>query len=314
MSVLRTAAAFLARLALLLPGAALAIDYSTVWVVLSEFDGPYAEVLQAMRAEFDRAGEPRPALNVLRPENARELARVGGQGAVVAVGARAVQAVAASEVRQPVLNVLVPRQLFERVAAQNGRTDVRRFSAIFLDQPITRQLNLLRAALPERRSVGVLYGAESRQVGAVLESAGAGRNLRLITERVDSADELHASLMKVLEGADVLLALPDSLVHNGATIKGILLATYRKQVPVVAFSPAYVRAGALLAVYSTPAQIGRQTAELLRHALESGYLPPPQFPRYFEVAANDHVAHSLGIRIEEEAALSERLRQMERAP
>jgi hypothetical protein len=69
-----------------------------------------------------------------------------------------------------------------------------------------------------------------------------------------------------------------------------------------------VSAGALLAVFSTPAQIGRQLGEeLVALAEESGPLPPPRHPRYFSVEVNARVARSLGLTVPSAAVLERRL-------
>ena len=80
--------------------------------------------------------------------------------------------------------------------------------------------------------------------------------------------EIYPALTKVLASADVILAMPDPMIFNNGTIHNILLAAYREERPLIGFSPAYVRAGALAAVYSTPQQIAHQIAETIQRALD----------------------------------------------
>jgi ABC-type uncharacterized transport system substrate-binding protein len=125
---------------------------------------------------------------------------------------------------------------------------------------------------------------------------------------------LFPQLKKVLADADVLLALADQQVFNPQTIQNILLASFRAQVPMVGFSPAYVRAGALLAIFSTPEQIGRQSAALAKDVLQGKGLPAtPLYPSNFSVMVNDHVARSLGLSLEP-STLTARLKSAESAP
>jgi len=100
-------------------------------------------------------------------------------------------------------------------------------------------------------------------------------------------------------------------VFNSYSIQNVLLTAYRQHSPVVGFSAAYIRAGAILGLYSTPAQIGRQTAEMARAVLAGAAVPPPQSPRYFEIGSNPQVARSLGIALEEPEALRARLLKQE---
>ena len=107
------------------------------------------------------------------------------------------------------------------------------------------------------------------------------------------------------------------MVVSRDTAQSLLLTTYRANIPVIAFSHAYVRAGALAAVYSTPEQIGQQTGEAILRLNQSGSwnLPKPQYPKYFSVSVNSQVARSLGLEIESEQVLVEKLKSsMEREP
>jgi putative ABC transport system substrate-binding protein len=99
----------------------------------------------------------------------------------------------------------------------------------------------------------------------------------------------------------LLLAIPDTAIYNGGSIQNVLLASYRQRVPLIGFSPAYVRAGAMLALYSTPTQIGSQTARTARALLADAPVQALQSPVEFVVNVNVNVARSLGFRLSEDA-------------
>lgn len=269
-----------------------------VWLALSEPGGAYAETAAALRDELRRTGTPVEV--VVKPWH--ELA--GGRGPaprlIVAVGVGALRGLAETEPRAPLLATLVPRAVWQRVADSATRGG-RPLSAVWLDQPVARQLDLLRLALPARHRVGILFGPESRMLEAELARAAAERNLEISAQRIDGAEQLPGALQRVLENADILLALPDPQIYNGATIQNVLTSAYRHRLPLAGFSPAYVKAGAMLAVFSTPAQVGVQTADLVRAAL-AGRLPAAQGPRLFSVGVNPDVARSLGIAVDADAA------------
>jgi ABC-type uncharacterized transport system substrate-binding protein len=111
-----------------------------------------------------------------------------------------------------------------------------------------------------------------------------------------------------------LLALPDASIFNAGTIHNILLSALRARQPLIGFSEAYVRAGAVAAVYSMPRHVGRQAGEIAARALAGAPLPPPQYPRAFSVSVNHTVARALGLAVEEEGAIASRLQRMEREP
>ncbi|MBI4757002.1 MAG: hypothetical protein HY778_16605 [Betaproteobacteria bacterium] len=290
-----------------------AADPPRVAVVLSDEGQPYQEVLSGLRLRGARMRGTEASFHVVAPAAVGSLAQ-GGYSAVVAVGLQVAQALVGQDQRLPVICTLLPQSAFAQLLASAGPGASRRISAVFIDQPVERQLDLVRVALPGRSHVGVLWGAATRRTFDQLGAAARDRKLRLSGEPVASEAELPAALMRLLGEVQVLLALPDTAVLNSQTVAPVLLGAYRHGVPVVGFSPAYVRAGALLAVYTTPEEVGGQTADMLGHLLDTGILQSPQFPRQFRVGVNAHVGRALGIDVAEEAVLTERVRRLEREP
>lgn len=291
-------------------GSAWAAAAIPVWVALSDAGGVYAEAVDGLRAELEKA---QPGRIDWRVAHWRQFDRpTPAPRWVVAVGTaaqRGMQELFAGAATPPsVLAILVPRLAFERIADQT-RLRAGSLSAVFLDQPPARKLELIQRALPAARSVGILVGEESQGHVFALEGAAKERGMQLAVSRVGPSG-LFPALQALLPDVDVLLALPDPALFNSQTAANILTAAYRRRVPLVGFSPAYVKAGALLALYSTPAQVGRRGGELLSQALPDKSLPPPQWPREFAVSINQDVARSLGF-VLDESRLGEQLRHRE---
>lgn len=292
-------------------GSAGAAEWAVV-IVTSERGAAYQEATDALLGELERGGiAGKEVLQV----TASELATAGAPTPrlYVALGTEAAGILAHNELKAPVLCALLPRQSFERVLRESGRRSTPQFTALYLNQPLMRQLDLVRLALPQVRRVGVLLGAESQSHEHLLAEAAQSRGLKLESAQVKPEEPVFSGLKKILDEADLLLALADPQIYNSGSIQNILLASYRARVPMLAFSPAYVRAGALLAVYSTPVQIGHQAGVMARELLQGKPLPLPQYPQDFSVGVNEHVARSLGLNLEAQT-LTERLRRQEKGP
>jgi putative tryptophan/tyrosine transport system substrate-binding protein len=308
--LLRRLIALLWVLATLGAGSAIAAD---IVIISSERSAGYLEAGQAALSELLRSGVRRTDITQLY---ASELATADwaitqGSRVWLTLGSDALSRALQREGRPPVVAALIPRQSFERISKAAPRA-ASPLAAVYLDQPLGRQVDLLHLALPDIRRVGVLWGPESVMQQAPLQSALQTRTLQLVSGTVTTSSTLFAALRPVLGDADVLLAVADPEVYNGSTVSNILLATYRARVPVMAFSPAYVKAGALLALYSTPRQIGTQAAALVRQ-FQGGVVVQSQYPSEFSVTVNEHVARSLGYSLDE-VALLERLQRLERRP
>lgn len=224
---------------------------------------------------------------------------------LVAVGVRSFQAAMGKARPSLVVGALLSSAAFEETVSRG------RASAVFLDQPPARQLALLNLLLPEARRVGVLAGRAQRKSLGPLGLAAEAMRLQLQISVVDSRDGLFDALQQVTSRSDVLLAWPDATVFNPQTIQSILLTTYRQRLPMLGFSAAYTRAGALASVHSSLLQLAVQTADLVRTALAAGAPPAAQYPRDFEVSLNRQVGRSLGIELPDERALVEQLRARE---
>ncbi|MEO7105134.1 MAG: ABC transporter substrate binding protein [Rhodoferax sp.] len=289
----------------------------TVTVVLSEDSGAYAEFASQLGSALGKAGGAKTALRVVTLNNLKDepAARTGTTQVLIAVGTPAMAAMARKPTAVPVLNVLVPRASFRSLTRSSARTqDNKLFSAVFFDQPWARQLSLIRNAIPGRR-VGVLLGKDSAEFGSSLLAAARDAHMVVTLETVLDEADLLPALKRLLPNSDALMAVPDATIYNRSNIATILLTSYRAKVPLFGFSPSYVKAGALAAVYSEPGQIAQQVAEIIQKLPANGGLPAPQSPRYFSIAVNAQVRLSLELNVDDEAQLLQKIRQLpETAP
>lgn len=288
-----------------------------VVIVSSDTALAYAQTAQAVIDTLVRHGVARSDISqvfaselVLRQQSGLPLC----PAVCVALGSEATRVLLAVQVKAPVVSALIPRRSFERILQSSGKPVPVQVSAIYLDQPLARQLALIRLALPQARRLAVVLGPESSAIAASLRVLAVAQEMSLQEVAVNHLDDLTDGLPQLLAQSDVLLALADPLVFNSSTIQNILLSSFRARVPMVAFSPAYVRAGALLALYTTPVQAGQQAAEVVLGVLRGK--PPPDRaiePNDFEVGVNTQVARSLGWSLDGDA-LRQTLRRQERLP
>lgn len=224
---------------------------------------------------------------------------------VIAVGMRAMElAIAKSDA--PVLGVMIPRMGYEALTAgRSARHWPKAMSAIYLDQPWERQLSFIQAALPRHQTVGLLYSSDTH---ITLPRLPRGMSLNA---QSTSVENLFATLESVLNHSDVLLVVPDSEIYSSSNVRNILLTSFRYKVPLIGISQAYVNAGALGAVFSTPEQIAGQTVETIISFSRNGQLPEPQHPVLFDIALNQQVARSLGIALDTPDAIRERMDKAE---
>lgn len=264
-----------------------------VALVLSGQDAPYAEFAANFRSALGGNWKITTQGSAESLDNAAERPDL-----IIAVGSSAFRQTLARAGPTPIIATLIPRFSYEKLLAESGNRN-RRVSAIWLDQPPARQALFLRHLLPGKTRIGMLLSNETRSQAAQFRQPFAAAGLSLESEDSEMDKTLLPALNGLLGRVNVLFAIPDSTIYKRDNIKSILITTYRHQRPVVAFSPAFVNAGALAALYSTPAQIARQTVEII---LSAGAAPPPPMsPNQFAILINQNVADALNLHIQDEA-------------
>lgn len=224
---------------------------------------------------------------------------------IVTIGTRAANDWAGSDDPRPVFATLVPAAAWQAAVPPGA---VAR-SAVYLDQPLARQLALVRVLLPPLRELGVVYGPSSHALRVELTDAAARYGI-VVNEHVAEPDTgINGAVVQVLRDSEALLALPDQQVFNRYNVQSVLLESFRLRRPVIGYSASWVRAGALAALHSSPAQLGTEIAESVAGWLATGGpLPPSRPSERYTLSVNRQVAVSLGLHLPPDAVLEQRLR------
>lgn len=265
---------------------------ATVTVVLSDDSAPYHETADAIESAL---GSENAVIKVLGDKLSLSDSALARSKLLVTVGTRAADLVANRGGKTPVLAVLVTEDWYHKKGRTQFAEGNRNFGAVVLEQPFSRQFRLIRSAFPKARKAGVVLGRANTDQMEEIEKAAAAQDLELVGAVAGSESALVAVLGQVLAEADLLLAVPDADVLNRNTVQSVLMTTYRYRDPVIGYSNALTRAGALISLYSTPGQIGRQAGEIAARTLSGARIPGLQWPKYFSLSINEHVARSLGI-------------------
>lgn len=268
-----------------------------VEIILSENSAPYQQFAQTLQASAKTSIHFTVTSLPLTIRTKPDLH--------IALGLKALEAL--KDRKQPVIAALISSSdYFATTLADEDDPQ----SAVFMDQPKSRQLAFLRAVLPKTRSVGLLYSRQSLLELEKFRNAALLEKLELQTNFVSSAEDIFSSIEAIANKSDLLLAMPDANIFNGGNIRNILLTTYRVGLPLIGFSPGYVSAGAVAAIYSTSAQMAQDVASQIHKFDQSGDLPPVQYPSSFDIAVNQQVAKSLNIDLPSNEEIRSRM-QME---
>jgi len=227
---------------------------------------------------------------------------------IVTVGSEAARLVSESRPTAPVLHTLITISTSKKIT-HNARC---LHKTLYIDQPFERQLALIATALPDRMEIGILLSPESTIELGRLRTIASHYSKQIYSVTIDNNTQLERSLEKIAKRSQLLLTLPDTTVINRRTAKTLIQGAYHRELPVVGFSKSMVKAGALMAVFSTPQQMAEQSAHLVSGMPGKGCRgkSTTEYPRNFSIAINYRVARILGIDLPEEDELVAKLKRM----
>lgn len=224
---------------------------------------------------------------------------------LVSIGAQALTDLRARYPDRPALHLFVTSDFWREQCARDP--GLGNNTAVALDQPPQRLLQLARLLMPEARTLSAVLGPLSRKHDAALEGGATALGFKPLIDVLKPDDNPIARLSPLIKAAQVVVVLPDSADFNRAVANWLLQLSFRARIPVIGFSRAYTDAGALASVYSSPENIGQQGAELVTERLVHGLFPPGlQPPRYYTLTTNATVANALGIALPVAAVLESR--------
>lgn len=274
-------------------------------VVLNADDQAHAQATQLFRDTLpELAGS-------LRSLDHTSLVRADAHSAslIVTLGTRALEQTAELAPDVPIIATFLPREGYERVRQAHPQL---RMTAVFLDQPPARQIATLRTALPGIDTIALIASPHSQVLADELARTAHDAGLKVRKHLIDDERQLYKALQHSLTpGPVALIMVPDSTLYNSHTIQNVLLTTYRYRAPVLGFSAAYTRAGALLSVHSSPEQVASEVARKVPPVLSGHALPTPAYSSTFDISLNPRVARSLGLPVLDEDELHSRVRSQE---
>ncbi len=205
---------------------------------------------------------------------------------VVAVGSHALAELRAQQPALPVVATMVLRGPQQPEGA--GQID--------LDVPLGAQLAAVRALLPRALRAGIIRNPDRARYSAeALESQARKEGYTLVVADCDGPGHLLKVVGSLKGKVDFLLCLPDPDLYNPVTIQPLVLAAIEYRLPIVGFSPAFVRAGAAAGVYPDYRALGRQAAEMALRIQRGESSGGEEYPSRLQVAVNQRVTRLLGL-------------------
>ncbi len=168
-----------------------------------------------------------------------------------------------------------------------------------LDISVELQLQKFVQLVPNLNKVGVLYSEKTRYIVDQAEAWAAGQSVEVVSFEIRSPKDLPKGVDFLIQNCDGIWAIPDELIYTPQSTKHIMLESFRSRIPIMGFSPSFVKSGALFALIVDHKYVGVQAGELVVKVLR-GFLPSelavtrPQAPYLY---INKNTAEKLRLNI-----------------
>jgi putative tryptophan/tyrosine transport system substrate-binding protein len=159
------------------------------------------------------------------------------------------------------------------------------------------------------RRVGVVYDpARTGWYVKLARAAAKQQGIELVLREVNDPRQSIAQLASLKGEVDSLWLLPDTTAVSRETLEAYFLFAQQQSVPIVSFTAAHLKLGAVLALEADRVELGKQGGELAQQLLHGAQ--PAELgvasPRKVSVRVNDAVARRLRYSAELIATLSKR--------
>ncbi|MDG3131991.1 ABC transporter substrate-binding protein [Streptococcus suis] len=164
--------------------------------------------------------------------------------------------------------------------------------------PIDKQVELLGQAVPNAKTVGILYTTSERnsevqvdQAKDLLEKAG----YKVVVKGITSTNEAQDAATSLMKGVDAVFVPTDNTVASTMSMIGELSIQYK--VPVIGGSTDMVDEGGLLTYGTNYEALGRQTAKMAIKIIEGAKIQDiaVEYPETVSLHVNEEMAKQLGI-------------------
>lgn len=233
------------------------------------------------------------SIDHLQTAKLREL--INNSRVIITLDQKSLHVVAALRIDKPHIATLITMEGYREVLSEQ-KVSRGKHCALVIDQPLPRIARVIRDRLPDVQLAGII-GNPKDSSGPIPDNSGQ-QDPGLQIVRIPLGENIHSTIRALSQsGVDTIIARHNKMVYNRNTARNILISSYHFNLPLIGYSSAFVKAGALIGIYSTPESMASDVLRLIKKTdrCHGGSI---FHPSKYTVEVNPHVAKSLGINID----------------
>jgi putative tryptophan/tyrosine transport system substrate-binding protein len=270
-------------------------------VLVSSKDAPFEEALKGFQGLLDKAAVQadyevhRLEGSAAKASQAAQAVKKSGARLVLTLGSLATDAAVKEIPDIPIVACMVLRT--------DGLKKSPNVTGVGLEFSLEVQTSWLQVLLPTAKSVGVLYNPDENKMrveaaNRIMQNMG----LKLVAQEVRSPQDVPAALEGLTKKVNVLWGVADTIAMTPQTAKNVLPFSVQNNIPLIAPSPTWVKAGALYALEWDYADVGAQAGDMAVKILKGAppAMIPTASPRKVYYALNLKTAQQMNIKFSDQ--------------
>ncbi len=172
------------------------------------------------------------------------------------------------------------------------------WAAIVIDQPLQRLVNIAEKTMRNDYKKIIIVIASEKNDYAIQEinnlEEKSKTNIKIL--RIKEGDTAAKTIKKDLSNAAAIIAIHDQNVWSGNNARWILHQAYSHKIPVIGYSKAFLKAGAMISIYSSAEQIIEETERRVIEWIEKGHFEKQINSPKYQIEVNRNIAKALQYR------------------
>jgi len=264
---------------------------------------PYRQAVEGLKAELDHRGKHQYTELVMTGTAVEDLEKRifdAKPDVVVTLGTEASKVASGYLDKTPVVFAMVANPVDSGILPRRSYAD-QLVAGVTTDVSPAEQFALLRKMVPGAKRVAIIYCPQ--YTGATVdagERAAKAVGIELVRFAVEPYRTEAALENLSKESVDAIWTVTDPGVMVPAVAKRILTYALKAKIPVIGFSPAMVRAGALMGFEIDPKAVGAQAGRIATAILYEGKTPADfhlAYPDKTTIYVNAIVAQRINVPI-----------------
>ncbi|HOK41081.1 MAG TPA: ABC transporter substrate binding protein [bacterium] len=140
-------------------------------------------------------------------------------------------------------------------------------TGISLEVPLEITFIQMQMIVPGANKIGLIYSDKSSEIVEGIKQKKSDLGIELIEKKINSADEIEKAFANIKNKIQILYMVADPVVYTTDSTKFLIETCKKEKIPFIAYSDAFVKAGALLSISPSYYTIGSQAATIAENIL-----------------------------------------------